>query len=86
MTQEYIYICIYTLNPVESNYRDGPTGHKKKKKKNYHVNLNIRCMDVKTNSSTQKYCANGRRNQKYFLLRNGYKIIIKHNIFMQYCM
>ena len=30
MTQEYIYIIIhvYTLNPVESNHRDGPTGHK----------------------------------------------------------
>ena len=23
------HINIYTLNPVESNYRDGPTGHKK---------------------------------------------------------
>ena len=27
VTQTYIYIYIYTLNPVESNYRDGPTGH-----------------------------------------------------------
>ena len=26
-TNIYIYY-IYTLNPVESNYRDGPTGHK----------------------------------------------------------
>ena len=23
-----IYMCIYTLNPVESNYRDCPMGHK----------------------------------------------------------
>ena len=23
----YNYIYIYTLNPVESNHRDGPTGH-----------------------------------------------------------
>ena len=30
VTQEYIYIYIYTLNPVESNHRDGPTGHKKR--------------------------------------------------------
>ena len=28
-TTIYIYIYIYTLNPVESNHWVGPTGHKK---------------------------------------------------------
>ena len=29
--------CIYTLNPVESKYRDGPTGHKKFHSNNMHI-------------------------------------------------
>ena len=27
-TYIYIYICLCTLNPVESNHRNGPTAHK----------------------------------------------------------
>ena len=56
-TRKYIYI--YTLNPVESNHRDGPTGHKKTMEtriiKNIFNKSERRCMDVKT----QKACKQG---------------------------
>ena len=30
---KYIYVILYTLNPVETNYRDGPTAVKIKVRK-----------------------------------------------------